>query len=399
MNQKFKEATPILKKLISEGYEAYFVGGSVRDYLLEKEINDIDITSSATPDEVMSIFPKHVPVGVEHGTVIVIDNGSNYEITTFRTESAYVDYRRPSEVKFVRLLEEDLKRRDFTINALAMSESGEIIDLFNGKEDLQKKLIRTVGNPNDRFLEDALRMMRGLRFVSQLGFSLEEETMVSIKYNAKHLEKISIERITIEFEKLLMGEYLLHSIPNLVDSNLIQFLPGMVCFEEKMIACKEYDFMKLQSLVERWALLILILDIKDTWDFLKGWKLSRKQMIAVKNIVEGVKYLKDWTKWVVYKNGIQLSCSIEKVSSIYFKQPDRLHIVEQLFNELPMKQSSEICLNGNDLMEWYQLKPGSWIADCIESIEKDIVNGILLNTKEDIKEAVNNGKYRISSSS
>ena len=173
--QEFKKALPVIDKLNQAGYEACFVGGSVRDCILNLPIHDVDIATSAFPAEIKEVFEKTIDVGIEHGTVLVLHQDESYEITTFRTESTYQDYRRPDHVDFVRSLEEDLKRRDFTINALALNAQGQIIDLFHGLEDLQNKRLKAVGIAAERFQEDALRMMRGLRFVSQLGFDLEEK--------------------------------------------------------------------------------------------------------------------------------------------------------------------------------------------------------------------------------
>ena len=148
---EYQKAIPVLKKLENEGYEAYFVGGSVRDILLNQPIHDVDIATSAFPEEIKQLFPKTIDIGIEHGTVLVLENDEQYEITTFRTESTYQDYRRPDHVEFVRSLAEDLKRRDFTINAFALKEDGEIIDLFDGLQDLEEQILRAVGNPHERF--------------------------------------------------------------------------------------------------------------------------------------------------------------------------------------------------------------------------------------------------------
>ena len=156
---EFQEALPVLEKIKAAGFEAYFVGGSVRDVLLGHPIHDVDIASSSYPEETKKIFPRTVDIGIEHGTVLVLENGHDYEVTTFRTEDLYVDYRRPSQVSFVRSLEEDLKRRDFTINAFALDEKANIIDKFNGLVDLEQKILRAVGNAAERFNEDALRIM------------------------------------------------------------------------------------------------------------------------------------------------------------------------------------------------------------------------------------------------
>lgn len=172
----FERAKPILNQIQQHGFEAYYVGGSVRDYLMGREIHDIDITTSATPDEIEDIFDKTIPIGKEHGTINVVYNDENYEVTTFRAEEDYVDHRRPSEVHFVRDLYQDVQRRDFTINAIAMDTNYNTYDYFDGEDDIKAKQIRTVGVARERFEEDALRIIRGLRFQSQLNFQIVNET-------------------------------------------------------------------------------------------------------------------------------------------------------------------------------------------------------------------------------
>ena len=213
---EYQKALPLLKKIEEAGFEGYFVGGSVRDVLLGQPIHDVDIATSAFPAEIKHIFPRTIDIGIEHGTVLVLDGDESYEITTFRTESTYQDFRRPDQVAFVRSLEEDLQRRDFTINAFALKEDGAIVDLFGGLNDLDNQVLRAVGNPYERFHEDALRMMRGLRFVGQLGFTLEEKTKASIIENHALLAKISVERITVEFVKFLLGKNRLLGVEMLV---------------------------------------------------------------------------------------------------------------------------------------------------------------------------------------
>lgn len=193
----------ILKRLRENGYEAYYVGGCVRDTLLGREIHDWDITTSALPEQILSCFEQCVPTGIKHGTVTVFYDGFEAEVTTFRTDGCYSDSRHPEQVTFVRSLSEDLARRDFTINAMAMGAEGDVIDLYNGKEDLHSKLIRCVGEPNLRFREDALRMLRALRFSAQLGFDIEIETRDAICMNAHLSEQLSAERVRDEMEKTL----------------------------------------------------------------------------------------------------------------------------------------------------------------------------------------------------
>ena len=220
MNPIFLKAIPLLEKIENAGFEAYFVGGCVRDFILGKKIADVDIATSATPQEIKEIFQKTIDVGIEHGTVIVLWEKDTYELTTFRSDGEYKDFRRPSEVKFIRSLEEDLKRRDFTMNSMAMDKKGRIIDPFCGQKAIKNKMIETVGSAADRFHEDALRMMRAVRFVSQLSFSIELNTSIALKENAFLLEKISTERKCVEFEKLLIGINRKSAFQMLRDTNL-----------------------------------------------------------------------------------------------------------------------------------------------------------------------------------
>lgn len=197
----------LLDRLTARGYEAYTVGGCVRDTLLGRVPGDWDICTSAMPEETEACFSdlRVIETGLKHGTVTVLLGKVPYEITTFRRDGDYVGHRRPEQVDFVHELREDLARRDFTINAMAAGADGEIIDLFDGREDLEKRLLRCVGDPDRRFQEDALRILRGLRFASQLGFSMEAQTAVAMEKNKDLLSYISGERIYAELTKLLMG--------------------------------------------------------------------------------------------------------------------------------------------------------------------------------------------------
>lgn len=203
-----KEVSFLIDTIYENGYEAFMVGGCVRDSILNLTPNDYDITTSATPQEIMNIFKdyKIIDTGIKHGTVSIILNNNIYEITTYRIEGEYENNRRPKNVEFTSNIEEDLKRRDFTINAMAYNEQFGIVDKFNGLEDLQKRIIKTVGNPDERFEEDGLRMIRAIRFSSKLGFSIEENTLNSIYKNAYIIKNISIERINDEFTKTLVSD-------------------------------------------------------------------------------------------------------------------------------------------------------------------------------------------------
>jgi tRNA nucleotidyltransferase (CCA-adding enzyme) len=193
----------ILTKLTGAGYEAYAVGGCVRDSLLNEEPKDWDITTSAFPDQVKQLFSRTVDTGIQHGTVSVLFGKESYEITTYRIDGNYEDSRHPKEVSFTASLTEDLKRRDFTINAMAYNEESGLVDLYNGMGDLNQKKIRCVGDPQERFQEDALRMMRAVRFSAQLGFRIEDDVLETIKKLAPNIAKVSEERIRTELVKIL----------------------------------------------------------------------------------------------------------------------------------------------------------------------------------------------------
>lgn len=202
-----KDVEKIIEHLNSAGYEAYVVGGCVRDSIMEKTPHDWDICTSATPEVVKSLFSHTTDYGMKHGTITVFADKEGYEITTFRAETDYSDHRHPDTVEFVADLKSDLSRRDFTINALAYNNKSQLIDMFNGLDDIRNQMIRCVGNADERFKEDALRILRALRFAATLGFDIEDKTSEAIHYNVHLLKYIAEERKRDELMKLLGGNY------------------------------------------------------------------------------------------------------------------------------------------------------------------------------------------------
>ena len=202
-----KDVEKIIERLNSAGYEAYVVGGCVRDSIMEKAPHDWDICTSATPEVVKSLFSHTTDYGMKHGTITVFADKEGYEITTFRAETDYSDHRHPDTVEFVADLKSDLSRRDFTINALAYNNESQLIDMFNGLDDIRNQMIRCVGNADERFKEDALRILRALRFAATLGFDIEDKTSEAIHYNVHLLKYIAEERKRDELMKLLGGTY------------------------------------------------------------------------------------------------------------------------------------------------------------------------------------------------
>lgn len=232
--QLSSEVKFVLNRLNEAGYEAYLVGGSVRDFLLNKHNKDIDITTNAIPEEVKRIFVDFpvIDTGIKHGTVTILYKNLPIEITTYRIDGEYQDSRHPKEVKFTSSLKEDLSRRDFTINAMAYNN--ELIDYYGGRDDLKNKMLRAVGNPNKRFEEDALRILRGLRFASNLGFSIEEKTILAMRENKLLLKNISSERIQNELNAILLGDYVKDVMLDYYDifEVILPEITPCVCFDQ-----------------------------------------------------------------------------------------------------------------------------------------------------------------------
>jgi tRNA nucleotidyltransferase (CCA-adding enzyme) len=376
----FVKAKPVIHQLKKNGFEAYFVGGSVRDFVMGREINDIDIATSAMPEEVKSVFERTFDVGIKHGTILVLTGNEKYEVTTFRTESTYSDFRRPDSVKFVRSLLEDLNRRDFTMNALAMDENGKIFDYFEGIKDIENGIIRAVGNPVTRFQEDALRMLRAIRFQSQIGFQIEEDTLSAIKQNAKNLKHISQERITIEFEKILMGKSVRLALQTLFDSELIFYINGL---EMVPISLLISNLDSLETIEEKWADFFIKSGIEPN-KFLITWKCSSEKVQKVKAIVNCFHAIMEsgWTNRNLFNYGLETALCVENLRIVrkYIRTD-----VNELFQKLVIKTKQELSVNGQDIMDWKNQKGGPWLSETIENIIEHVLNGKLKNEKKEIK--------------
>ncbi|MFC7392655.1 CCA tRNA nucleotidyltransferase [Scopulibacillus cellulosilyticus] len=384
----FKIAFKVMDKLHQNGFEAYIVGGAVRDYLLQRPVHDVDITTSARPDQVQALFPKTIPVGIEHGTVIVREENTNFEVTTFRSESGYSDYRHPEQVHFETSITEDLKRRDFTMNAIALSIDEEIIDPYNGQIDLKENRLMTVGDPKIRFKEDPLRMLRGLRFISQLGLEMPKELENTCQSLGHLLKNISIERIYQEFTKLLSGEDLQKAFHILLSSHIYEYLPYL---ENKSIECQQFSHLPLKLLncdEERWCTLIIQLKVKDITAFCNAWKMSKRKknwLIRHTGIYERQKNLK-WTKESLYLSGLSAALSVERLKKVFQKSSEQTDDdIKALWKSCPIHNRKDLHVNGNDLSTWLNRKPGPWIDKLLTEIEKEVLYERLLNDHEEIR--------------
>ncbi|WP_314396996.1 CCA tRNA nucleotidyltransferase [uncultured Gemella sp.] len=367
---KFKDAIDILKTFNKNGYEAYFVGGCVRDYLLGEEFSDIDITTNALPEEVKKIFRKSIDTGIQHGTVTILVNGEGYEVTTFRTEDEYTNHRAPEKVEFVNNLREDLDRRDFTINAMALDSNGVLFDYHNGEKDLSSGVIRTVNNPNERFYEDALRMLRAFRFSSKLDFELEKDTLEAIKKNAELIKFVSIERIVNEFKKLLSGKGNLRSLELLLDSKLNNYIPFL---EEIKIIQDFSKYLFCQSLY------ILSKINNISFDILKTLKLSNKEVKLIKEFDKiNVDFMSEIPlELILYKHNFEDVVFVAE----YFSYNNR-HNIENC--KLTINSFDDVDITSQEIISIIGEKPGPWIKSVVSELEHEILLNRLNNNRKDI---------------
>ena len=377
---EFVAAQPVLQRLEAAGFEAYFVGGAVRDMLLQKPIHDVDIASAAFPEEVKKQFDKTVDTGIQHGTVMVLDHGLGYEITTFRTESTYTDFRRPDTVTFVRSLSEDLQRRDFTINALAMTYDGEIVDLFDGLADLSAGVIRAVGEAEVRFTEDALRMMRALRFSAQLGFQIAPDTRAALQRLAPNLDKIAVERIRVEFEKLLMGQQAAASLAMAIEDGVVTYLPGQLDQWQFDAIMTDLEAQQPATIPVVWAHLLTrsTLNESEMTTFMRTWKTSRdliKMATAVVPVARHIARRDLWTLYQIYDYRDVLMHVLRLIRTDDAVIAD----VDAMFAALPIHHTRELRVAGGQLIAEQIVQPGPQMGRILKQIERAVVTGQVVN--------------------
>ncbi|HDE9146147.1 TPA: CCA tRNA nucleotidyltransferase [Staphylococcus aureus] len=391
----FEQARPILEQIQDNGFEAYYVGGSVRDYVMGRNIHDIDITTSATPDEIESIFSHTIPVGKEHGTINVVFNDENYEVTTFRAEEDYVDHRRPSGVTFVRDLYEDLQRRDFTMNAIAMDTAYKLYDYFDGQQDINNRIIRTVGIAEERFQEDALRMIRCLRFQSQLSFDIAMETFEAMRTQMADIKFLSIERIVIELTKLMRGINVEESFNHLKSLKAFNYMPYFEQLDMNQINVTEPIDLEL---------LIAIVSVKFDINYsLKPLKLSNRQVKDINQYIQIMNALpsiitKEQLKMFVYDydtnliKNVMVAADVLKANDIQGHEPliVNLQTIDETLHRLPMHNRKDMMVNGGVLMAHLNAESGPWLKDVLRQIEIAIVTGKVSNEETEILKWVDN---------
>jgi tRNA nucleotidyltransferase (CCA-adding enzyme) len=427
-------ANQLLDKLLTNQFEAFLVGGCVRDLLMQRSIQDIDIATNALPEQVMELFPHTIPTGIKHGTVTVILEGIPFEVTTYRKETDYEEHRRPQQVEFVTDLHEDLQRRDFTINAMAIDAKGLIIDLFDGQGDIGLKLIRCVGNPQERFQEDALRMLRCIRFAANLGFDIEEAAWAALTQNVQLLKYVAMERVRVELEKMVAGDNPYHALELLLEAKLLQHVKSelqlpIVKWQTSDMPAYLRNLTELEDPLLRWALLFHSMKISadKANRAMKRLTFSSKQSKSIMLLLKlelGLQEQIDlaiqehdspekkepvslttarlsadrpvliWKQAAVQfgKQALQGWLSIKKIENVELRSDqalDRKQTVIAAFllhgnewiAEMPVETLNELDIAGSDLLEHFAIPAGSWVSEVLHRLLLDAAFGNARNQK------------------
>lgn len=389
-----KEVQSIINDIEGYGHEAYIVGGCVRDMLLGKEPKDWDITTNATPDRIKAFFKRTVDTGIKHGTVTVIMGKNTYEVTTYRLDGKYSDGRHPDKVEFSSLLEEDLKRRDFTINAMAFSHKRGLVDLFNGVSDLKNFRITCVGSPKERFDEDALRMLRAVRFAARLGFCIDEKTAKAIEELAPNLLKVSKERVWTELLGTLCSDNP-EKIELLFDYGIAKYVSESFAY----VSIGE-DIVKLKLLPMKKSLRLAFLLHKTERD--KALSVL-KELKSDNDTFTRVRILLDFSAQDISKDRYEIKKLLRRMGSDNFDDLLRLKAVINSDEVKRLKEISDVKediilkaeafeiahldITGNDLIS-AGIEKGPKIGESLEYLLDKLMRGEVQNTKKELEKLI-----------
>lgn len=383
------EGIRLIEQIEAKGFEAYFIGGCVRDYLLRLPMTDIDLTTSATPQELRIMFPTLIPIGIDHGTVLVRSRHMSFEITTFRTKEPYADKHALHDLTIDRSLKEDVKRRDFTMNAIAMNRHMQLIDYCHGQKDIEARLIRAVDDPLERMHEDPLRILRGIRFVSQLGFMIDESTKRAMKQSAHLLETVARERLNMECERLFTQTYVKDALEQLLQIGVDQYIP---VFKEEPMLIRTIikNIQPLASFSEVIALMHLHAPQHTVIEWVREWKCSNKIKQEANRLIQSYTYAIQQGRinsFIIY----QLHGHIEPFFRVYsiMQQSTNIKLSDlyELKEALPIVSRSELQINGNDILNLFpHRKPGRWLDEMLRKIEYKVVMQELTNDQYKLKE-------------
>ena len=388
-----KNVENIIGSLEEHGFEGFAVGGCVRDSLLKKTPTDWDITTDALPEDMKKIFKKTFDTGIAHGTVTVLMDGVGYELTTYRIDGNYSDGRHPDSVSFSKNLSEDLCRRDFTVNAMAYSHNKGIVDLFGGRKDLQNGIIRAVGDAKKRFDEDALRMLRAVRFAAQLGFKIDDDTFAAIKEKAKLLSNVSKERIFVELNKSLCGDFA-QNIKMVYTSGLYRYIGKEFAKLDESI----YDFYPRKFHNKKhmyWAVFLENIEnaeaVKKILFELKSDNATKNNTyLLVKELKNPLPSSDEDIRWSLHRIGADLFCDYIEILRSDKKNKDILDKIDTIEDRysLIMKENhayeiSMLDITGKDLMD-LGISKGPKIGEVLEFLLKKVIENPLNNEKSSL---------------
>lgn len=354
-DRMLESALKLLKELTSHDYKAYIVGGFVRDYLLGRESQDIDVCTNATPKEIKEVFEDSFLPTEDYGSVIVNKYGVRFEITTFRKEFSYQDHRKPVEIQYIDDLYQDLLRRDFTINAICIDENGEVIDFLGGRDDLERKLIRTIGDAADRFHEDALRILRAIRFATVLDFQLDASISSAILETRHLLSELSYQRKKEELDKIFASGHADKGIDLLLQYHLDKNLEL-----EKLSQVENTD-----SVIGIWS----VLDV----DLLYPFSNNEKEMMAD---IRKAMSLNNLDPMALYEYGLYVNSVAGEMKGL-----DKKKITES-YNALIIHSRSDLDVTSEEIMECLDREPGEYLSDIYEDIEREVLYRRLPNQKQ-----------------
>ena len=356
-------ALKVLKKICSNGYQAFLVGGYPRDLYIGKDSIDFDICTSATPKQLKDIFGSTMLPSEEYGSVTLVLNNIRFEITTFRKDIKYLNNRKPIEIEYIDNLYDDLLRRDFTMNTMCIDYNGNLIDLLNGKEDINNKIIKTVGNANMKIYEDSLRILRAIRFATTLNFELDNDLKEAIKRNKHLLKNLSYYRKKEELDKIFSSSNSKYGIELIEELGL----------EEELELSNLTNLISTTYLIGIWAQL----DVLDKYKFNN---VEKESIIAINELMD--KDILDYNN--LYKYGLYISTIVGEIKDI-----DK-SLINERYNSLYIHNKTEINIEANEICELLNRKPDKFLKEIFNDIEYKLVNKLLTNDKEVLKEYIIN---------
>lgn len=346
-------ALKVVDEINQHGYKAYLVGGMVRNHLLGLPSNDVDITTNATPKEILEIFEDSVPME-EYGAVTVNKKGVKYEITTFRREYNYVNHRKPSEIKYIDDLYQDLQRRDFTVNTICMNGDGEIIDYLGGEEDLRKRVLKSVGDPFVKFDEDALRILRAVRFATILDFTLDDKVKEAIKETKKYIRELSYERKKEELDKIF-------SCPNAYKGVQLLLELGL---DEDLELDRLKNITPTNNSIGIWS----VLNVVDKYPF------SNNEKELIESINRAIEH-NNMDPMTLYTYGLYANSVAGTIKNIDIKD------IAESYNNLVIHGRKELDITSEEIMNVLNREPGEYMSDIYEDIEREVLYKRLINEK------------------